>query len=81
MKKRILTIVLLIAALFTALNVQAQAPVDSPEKAIEGLLTRIGGDGAADLFEIVIDANLAENGKDVFIITSQNGKPCIKGNN
>ncbi len=81
MKKRILTIVLLIAALFTALNVQAQAPDDSPEEAIKGLLTRIGGDGAADLFEIVIDASLAENGKDVFVITSQNGKPCIKGNN
>ena len=80
MKKRILTIVLLIAALFTALNVQAQAPVDSPEKAIKGLLTRIGGNGAADRFEIVIDANLAEGGKDVFIIAPGNGKPCIKGN-
>ena len=80
MKKRILTIVLLVVALFTASNVQAQAPVDSPEQAITGLLNRIGGNGAADRFEIVIDESLAENGKDVFIITSQNGKPCIKGN-
>ena len=81
MKKRILTIVLLVVALFTALNVQAQAPVATPKEAITGLLNRIGGNGAADRFEIVIDASLAENGKDVFIITSQNGKPCIKGNN
>ena len=58
----------------------AQAPVDSPEQAITGLLNRIGGNGAADMFEIVIDANLAENGKDVFVITAQDGKPCIKGN-
>ena len=58
----------------------AQAPVDSPEQAITGLLNRIGGNGAADKFEIVIDASLAENGKDVFIIAPGNSKPCIKGN-
>ncbi|MBO7230998.1 MAG: alpha-N-acetylglucosaminidase [Bacteroidaceae bacterium] len=80
MKRRILTILLLIVTLFTANTVNAQAPVDSPEQAITGLLNRIGGNGAADKFEIVIDANLAENGKDVFVITAQNGKPCIKGN-
>ena len=78
MKKKL---TMLLASLFLVLGTAwAQAPVDSPEQAITGLLNRIGGDGAADLFEIVIDANLAENGKDVFVITSQNGKPCIKGN-
>ena len=78
MRKRL---ALLIASLFLVFGAAwAQAPVDSPEQAITGLLTRIGGDGAASKFEIVIDANLAENGKDVFVITSQNGKPCIKGN-
>ena len=81
MKKNFfLTLMLAVVALFTVQTTNAQAPVDSPEQAITGLLNRIGGDGAADKFEIVIDANLAENGKDVFIITSQNGKPCIKGN-
>ena len=81
MKKNFfLTLMLAVVALFTVQTTNAQAPVDSPEQAITGLLNRIGGDGAADRFEIVIDANLAENGKDVFIITSQNGKPCIKGN-
>ena len=58
----------------------AQAPVATAEQAITGLLNRIGGNGAADKFEIVIEANLAEDGKDVFVITSQDGKPCIKGN-
>ena len=81
MKKNLfLTLVLALVALFSTQTATAQAPVDSPEQAITGLLNRIGGNGAADRFEIVIDANLAENGKDVFIITSQNGKPCIKGN-
>ena len=65
---------------FTVQTVQAQAPVDSPKEAITGLLNRIGGNGAADRFEIVIDANLAQDGKDVFIIAPGNGKPCIKGN-
>ena len=80
MKKSILAIVLLIVALFTVPNAQAQAPVATPKDAVTGLLNRIGGNGAADKFEIVIDASLAEGGKDVFVITSQNGKPCIKGN-
>ena len=79
-KNLLLTLMLLAVALFTVQPTAAQAPVATAEEAITGLLNRIGGNGAADKFEIVIDANLAENGKDVFVITSQNGKPCIKGN-
>ncbi len=81
MKKNfLLTMVLALLAFFTVQTTNAQAPVATPEQAITGLLNRIGGNGAADKFAIVIDANLAENGKDVFVITSQDGKPCIKGN-
>ena len=72
---------MLMASLFLVLGTAwAQAPVATASEAITGLLNRIGGDGAANKFEIVIDASLAENGKDVFVITSQNSKPCIKGN-
>ena len=67
-------------ALFAPLAVKAQAPVATPQEAIAGLLTRIGGEGAADKFAIVIDAALAQDGKDVFVIAAQDGKPCIKGN-
>ena len=78
MKKKL---TMLLASLFLMLGtVWAQAPQATPTEAITGLLNRIGGDGAANLFEIVIDASLAQDGKDVFVITSQNGKPCIKGN-
>ncbi len=80
-KSYLLTLVLIFAALFTTqVAAVAQAPTATAEEAVTALLNRIGGDGAADKFEIVIDENLAENGKDVFVITSQNGKPCIKGN-
>ncbi len=79
-KNYLLTLLLALLFAFMPQFTQAQAPVATPEQAITGLLNRIGGDGAADMFEIVIDASLAENGKDVFVITSQNGKPCIKGN-
>ena len=81
MKQRIANILFVIIVLLTTFTVQAQAPVETPEQAIAGLLNRIGGNGAADRFEIVIDANLAQNGKDVFVIAPGNGKPCIKGNN
>ena len=78
--KRIVTIMLFVATLLTAKTVQAQAPVATPEEAITALLNRIGGAGAANRFVTVIDKSFAENGKDVFVITSQDGKPCIKGN-
>ena len=69
---------MLLASLFLVLGTAwAQAPVDSPEQAITGLLNRIGGNGAADKFEIVIAASLAENGKDVFIITRRTVSPAL----
>ena len=81
MKKNFfLTLMLALVALFSIETATAQAPVATPQEAITGLLNRIGGNGAADRFEIVIDANLAQDGKDVFIIAPGNGKPCIKGN-
>ena len=80
MKQRIVTLLFVVIALLTTHTAKAQAPVETPEQAIIGLLNRIGGNGAADKFEIIIDANLAQNGKDVFVIASGNGKPCIKGN-
>ena len=81
MKKNLfLTLVLALVALFSTQTATAQAPVATPQDAITGLLNRIGGNGAADKFEIVIDANLAEGGRDVFVIAPGNGKPCIKGN-
>ena len=78
MKKTFLISFLL--TLLLTVSAWAQAPVATAEEAVTALLNRVGGNGAADKFEIVIDANLAENGQDVFVITSQNGKPCIKGN-
>ena len=80
MKKSFIYLTLLLLAIFTTQPTAAQAPAATPQEAITALLNRIGGSGAADRFEIVIDTNLAEDGKDVFVITAQNGKPCIKGN-
>ncbi len=34
---------------------------------------------AADKFVTVLDETLATNGEEVFVITAQDGKPCIKG--
>lgn len=81
MKKTFIYSLLLLLVLFAVRPVAAQAPTATAEEAITGLLNRIGGSGAADRFEIMIDASLAEDGKDVFVITAQNGMPCIKGNN
>ena len=74
------TLILALLVVLMPQAVEAQTPVATPQEAIAGLLNRIGGNGAADKFEVVIDAGLAQDGKDVFVITAQNGKPCIKGN-
>lgn len=46
---------------------------------ISDFLNRIGGENAAEKFVFVIDESLSENGEDVFVITSKDDKPCIKG--
>ncbi len=81
MKKYFASLLLLLLMVFASHTAVAQAPKATAQEAIAALLDRIGGQGAADRFVTVIDPSLAENGKDVFIITSQDGKPCIKGNN
>ncbi|MBQ8364411.1 MAG: alpha-N-acetylglucosaminidase C-terminal domain-containing protein [Bacteroidaceae bacterium] len=80
--KKSFYLIMMLVALFTTQVAMAQAPQATPAEAITALLNRIGGSGTADRFEIVIDGTLDDaNGKDVFVITAQNGKPCIKGNN
>ena len=70
-----LSLVLLLSC-FSALRLQAAEQTSS---AVTNLLNRIGGEGTADRFVTLVDASLQQNGKDVFTITSQDGKPCIKG--
>ena len=59
------------------------AVVRNPE-AVTALLNRIGGDGAAGRFEIVLDETLgevtdADGLAETFVITAFEGTPCIKG--
>ena len=81
MKRNLFATLMFLLVMLFAVPANAQAPVATPQEAVVGLLNRIGGKGAAKKFEIVIDEALAQDGKDVFVITSKNGKPCIKGNN
>ena len=48
--------------------------------AVSALLDRIGGAGTAARFVTEVDAALSADGKDVFVITARDGKPCIQGN-
>lgn len=56
------------------------AQTTNPE-AVSALLDRVGGNGTSGRFVTIVDASLSTGGKDVFVITSESGKPCIKGNN
>lgn len=66
----------LCALCLSALPVMA---ADTNPKAVADLLDRIGGTGTAERFVTIVDEALTENGRDVFVIAAQNGKPCIKG--
>ena len=48
--------------------------------AVSALLDRIGGAGTSARFVTEVDAALSADGKDVFVITARDGKPCIQGN-
>ena len=47
--------------------------------AVNALLNRIGGKGTAEKFVIRIDEACAEKGEECFVITAEDGKPCITG--
>ncbi len=54
------------------------AAVTNPA-ALTALLNRIGGQGTADRFTIVVDDALSTDGKDVFVLSSDGSKPKISG--
>ena len=79
MKKILLLWVWLLSAGCCFMTLHATG-ITNPQ-AVTKLLNRIGGDGTAARFVTIVDDALSTDGKDVFVITSsQDGKPCIKGN-
>lgn len=81
MKQKIHRLFSVALLLLLSLNCwQLVAAVTNPT-AVTNLINRIGGAGAANRFVTIVDESLASNGQDKFIISSQDGKPCIKGNN
>ncbi len=73
MKKSLRSLFALAALAIAALFSQASAH----EKAIADFLNRIGGQGTADRF---VTELVAADGKETFTISSEAGKPKIKGN-
>lgn len=61
--------------------VQTLAAATQNPAAVTDLLNRIGGNGTADRFVTIVDERISSNGKEAFVITSQDGRPCIKGSN
>lgn len=76
MKKVLIGSFLLLLTLCMAHSVSAQT---TNPQAVTDLLNRIGGDKAADRFVTILDESIATNGKEMFIISKQDEKPCIKG--
>lgn len=79
MKKQ-LSRILALFLLGILLPITAFSAVTNPQ-VVTDMLNRIGGTGTAARFVTIQDETLASGGKEVFVITSQDGKPCIKGSN
>lgn len=71
----------LFVVLLVMVCVQTLAAATQNPPAVTALLNRIGGDGTADRFVTIVDESISSNGKEAFVITNQDGKPCIKGSN
>lgn len=71
----------LFVVLLALVCVQTLAAATQNPPAVTALLNRIGGDGTADRFVTIVDESISSNGKEAFVITRQDGKPCIKGSN
>lgn len=59
--------------------IAAHGTTDTNPQAVQDLLNRIGGEGTAERFVTIVDEAVAQNGKETFVITTAEGKPCIKG--
>lgn len=77
MRKILYGVVASLCWVWFALAAQAEA-VTNPS-AVTSLLDRIGGTGTSSRFVTLVDETLSEGGKDVFVLTSQDNKPCVKG--
>lgn len=69
------TIALFLLSLIISLI--SSAAERNPQAVCE-LLDRIGGQGAAQRFETLVDPALADDATEAFVITTADGKPCIK---
>ena len=69
--------ILMLLVVFASVSL-LQAQTVNPQPLVN-FLNRIT-ENNAHRFVTVVDEGLSKNGKDVFIITSADGKPCIKGN-
>lgn len=65
---------ILVAALLLCGGMSAETL--NPE-AVVALLERVGGEGAGESIVTILDEELSDG--EVFVITSQDGKPCVKG--
>ena len=68
----------LAALLALGFSGSALAEVIENPASISALLDRIGGSGTADRIEVVVDDSYGTTDAEKFLLTSKNGKPCVK---
>ena len=76
MEKVMKRVLLFCSAVALALGASADVVTNPP--AVAALLDRVGGTGTADRIEVVVDDSYGTPAAEKFMLTSKNGKPCVK---
>lgn len=53
--------------------------VDATQEALDAFVDRVAGNGVSEKIVLRVDGNLSPDGKDVFVISSEGGKPAVTG--
>ena len=80
-KTKLLQLVVAFLLIVGIANTKATAQIVENPQGVCDLLNRIGGEGTAERIVTIVDPTVGSSIREAFVVTSKDGKPCVKGSN
>ena len=80
-KTKLLQLVVAFLLIVGMANTKATAQIVENPQGVCDLLNRIGGEGTAKRIVTIVDPTVGSSIREAFVVTSKDGKPCVKGSN
>ena len=80
-KTKLLQLVVAFLLIVGMANTKATAQIVENPQGVCDLLNRIGGEGTAERIVTIVDPTVGSSIREAFVVTSKDGKPCVKGSN